>query len=420
MADLAAARIGHGLQRRAGLHQAGAEPAIGAGVGPEPVAGAQDQHLDALVGRRAQAGLHADADLALAGDGALGRVLADQGERIGAVVVDRAGEEDARARGMGGGDGVLQHRQGQAGPVAIAGRVHAVDDELGSLGRGDHLGPVHRVAAHPFAHPRSGGRACPGCGSGRGRSSRGRPGRGPSLRRRRRWRRGPVQSSVGSCRLSLLTRRCGAASINEIVEIRGSDIHLRMTPDSISWELYRSFLAVARHGSLSGAARALRLTQPTLGRHIDQLEQALGAPMFTRSPQGLLPTDLALTLVPIAEAMESAAAAMTRAASGAAGEVAGVVRVTASEIVGRRGAARHTGRVLRPAPRRRLRAEPVQPDRGPAAPRRRYRRSHGAPDPGGPGRPAAGRDGDRLLRPSPLSGRPHDPPDPWRTWTATA
>jgi DNA-binding transcriptional LysR family regulator len=107
-----------------------------------------------------------------------------------------------------------------------------------------------------------------------------------------------------------------------------------MAAEPISWELYRSFLAVARHGSLSGAARALRLTQPTLGRHVDQLEQALGTPIFTRSPQGLIPTDTALALVPIAEAMESAAEAIVRAASGTADEVGGVVRITAGEIVG--------------------------------------------------------------------------------------
>jgi len=104
--------------------------------------------------------------------------------------------------------------------------------------------------------------------------------------------------------------------------------------NDIPWELYRSFLAVARHGSLSAAARALRLTQPTLGRHIDELELALGASLFTRSPQGLIATETTRGMVPIAEAMESAAAAMTRAASGAAGEVAGVVRVTASDIMG--------------------------------------------------------------------------------------
>ena len=107
-----------------------------------------------------------------------------------------------------------------------------------------------------------------------------------------------------------------------------------MPAGPVPWELYRSFLAVARHGSLSGAARALRLTQPTLGRHIDQLEQALGAAMFTRSPQGLIATETALALLPAAETMESAAEAMARAASGIAGEVAGAVRITASEIVG--------------------------------------------------------------------------------------
>jgi DNA-binding transcriptional LysR family regulator len=107
-----------------------------------------------------------------------------------------------------------------------------------------------------------------------------------------------------------------------------------MMPDAIPWELYRSFLAVARQGSLSGAARALRLTQPTLGRHVDQLEQALGTPMFTRSPRGLIATETAMAMVPIAEAMESAAEAMARAASGQGGQIAGVVRITASEIVG--------------------------------------------------------------------------------------
>ncbi len=56
--------------------------------------------------------------------------------------------------------------------------------------------------------------------------------------------------------------------------------------------------------------------------------------MFTRSPQGLLPTETAAGLVPIAQAMESAAQAMERVASGTANAVAGVVRVTASDVVG--------------------------------------------------------------------------------------
>jgi DNA-binding transcriptional LysR family regulator len=107
-----------------------------------------------------------------------------------------------------------------------------------------------------------------------------------------------------------------------------------MTQEALSWDLYRSLLAVARHGSLSGAARALGVTQPTLGRHVDQLEQALGTPLFTRSPQGLIATATTVTMLPIAEAMESAAEAMNRAASADAGETAGTVRITASEIIG--------------------------------------------------------------------------------------
>ena len=101
-----------------------------------------------------------------------------------------------------------------------------------------------------------------------------------------------------------------------------------------SWEHYRSFLTVLRHGSLSSAARALRLTQPTVGRHIDELEQKLRLPLFIRSQQGLAPTDAAVELRPHAEAMEAAAGALIRAASGTADQARGVVRVTASEIIG--------------------------------------------------------------------------------------
>ncbi len=100
------------------------------------------------------------------------------------------------------------------------------------------------------------------------------------------------------------------------------------------WELYRSFLAVVREGSLSGAARALALTQPTVGRHIDALEEALGISLFTRSQTGLHVTEGALALVPHAEAMASAAEALRRAASGEAEEDRGTVRITASEMIG--------------------------------------------------------------------------------------
>jgi DNA-binding transcriptional LysR family regulator len=100
------------------------------------------------------------------------------------------------------------------------------------------------------------------------------------------------------------------------------------------WSLYRSFLAVLRERSLSAAARALNLTQPTLARHIDALEAAMGFELFTRSQQGLAPTEAALELAPYAESLEANTAAILRTASGLGQAVKGTVRITASEIIG--------------------------------------------------------------------------------------
>jgi len=107
-----------------------------------------------------------------------------------------------------------------------------------------------------------------------------------------------------------------------------------MTAQDPGWELYRSFLAVLREGSLSGAARSLGLTQPTIGRHIRQLETALKTPLFTRSQHGLAPADAAFALEPHAQAMAGAAAALVRAAAGRDLQAHGVVRIAASEIIG--------------------------------------------------------------------------------------
>lgn len=103
---------------------------------------------------------------------------------------------------------------------------------------------------------------------------------------------------------------------------------------TLPWDLLHTFLGVLREGSLSGAARGLGLTQPTVGRHIAALEQALGQPLFTRSPTGLLATEAALALRGHAEQMETAAAALQRAATARGDEVRGTVRVTASEVIG--------------------------------------------------------------------------------------
>lgn len=101
-----------------------------------------------------------------------------------------------------------------------------------------------------------------------------------------------------------------------------------------SWDLYRTFNAALAEGSLSGAARALGLTQPSIARHIDALEQALGTPLFLRTARGLSPTDAALELKPFADLMASTSAALLRTAEGRSGEVDGTVRISASEVVG--------------------------------------------------------------------------------------
>lgn len=100
-----------------------------------------------------------------------------------------------------------------------------------------------------------------------------------------------------------------------------------------SWELFGAFLATVEEGSLSGAARRLGVAQPTVRRHIEALEEGLGVALFTRAPNGLLPTEVALTVVPHAQAIAASARAFVRSASET--DVArGTVRVAASEIVG--------------------------------------------------------------------------------------
>lgn len=100
------------------------------------------------------------------------------------------------------------------------------------------------------------------------------------------------------------------------------------------WALYRTFLAVLAEQSLSGAARSLGLTQPTVARHVDALEAALGRDLFLRSQRGLAPTEAALELKPYAESLAATAAALVRAAGSHGAAVRGTVRVGASEVVG--------------------------------------------------------------------------------------
>ena len=100
-----------------------------------------------------------------------------------------------------------------------------------------------------------------------------------------------------------------------------------------SLDLIPAFCAVMRHGSLSGAARSLQTSQPTVRRHIEGLEDTLGQPLFTRAANGLTPTPMAHTLLPRAQAVMAEAAALQRAASGGEAELSGSVRITCSRVV---------------------------------------------------------------------------------------
>jgi DNA-binding transcriptional LysR family regulator len=100
-----------------------------------------------------------------------------------------------------------------------------------------------------------------------------------------------------------------------------------------NWEWYRSFLQVIEDGSLSAAGRSLGLAQPTVGRHIESLEAALGLKLFTRTFEGFSPTDAANELKPYAVGLATTAAALRRVASGHGSGVRGTVRVTASEVI---------------------------------------------------------------------------------------
>ena len=106
----------------------------------------------------------------------------------------------------------------------------------------------------------------------------------------------------------------------------------KSTGTAADWDLYRYFLAVYECGSLSAAARRLMTTQPTVSRQIARLENALGTKLFTRSPDGLAPTDTALRLYEPAQVMANAAATIQRGAQDDG--QGGSLRITVPEVVG--------------------------------------------------------------------------------------
>lgn len=99
------------------------------------------------------------------------------------------------------------------------------------------------------------------------------------------------------------------------------------------WNRARAFLVTAEEGSLSAAARALGMTQPTLGRQVDALEQELGVVLFQRAGRGLVLTPIGLDLLEHVRSMGDAAGRLSLTASGQAQSIEGTVCITASEAI---------------------------------------------------------------------------------------
>ncbi len=101
---------------------------------------------------------------------------------------------------------------------------------------------------------------------------------------------------------------------------------------NFDWALVRSFLAVYNAGSLTGAARATGVQQPTLSRHVAELEAQLGVALFGRTGRGLAPTAMARAIADAAQQMEQAARSLAHTVVGQRTDIRGTVRVACSSM----------------------------------------------------------------------------------------
>ena len=105
-----------------------------------------------------------------------------------------------------------------------------------------------------------------------------------------------------------------------------------MSRESFDWALVKSFLAVLDAGSLMGAARRLQAQQPTLSRHIAELEAQLGLSLFERTGRGVLPTAAALAIADAARQMQQGAEQLGRTMLRTRDATTGSVRISTSEV----------------------------------------------------------------------------------------
>lgn len=102
----------------------------------------------------------------------------------------------------------------------------------------------------------------------------------------------------------------------------------------MEWSDVRIFLAVVRTGSLGGAARALGLSHPTIGRRLRALEEDTGQTLFQRTSDGFVLTDEGESILALAGQMEESALAMQRRLAGEDGQLDGMLRLSSADWFG--------------------------------------------------------------------------------------
>lgn len=102
----------------------------------------------------------------------------------------------------------------------------------------------------------------------------------------------------------------------------------------MEWSDVRIFLAVARAGTLGGAARSLQTSHPTVGRRLRALEQAIGHTLFQRTADGLVLTEEGHGIIALAEQMEEGALAMERRLAGQEKNLKGSLRISSADWFG--------------------------------------------------------------------------------------
>jgi DNA-binding transcriptional LysR family regulator len=108
---------------------------------------------------------------------------------------------------------------------------------------------------------------------------------------------------------------------------------VQKSSESLNWDALRYFRALATLGTLSAAARLLKVRHTTVARRIDALEATLGSRLFLRNPRGYTPTRVGLALLESVAAMHARVDEVARLADGQDVELSGTVRIATADAL---------------------------------------------------------------------------------------